>query len=266
MPPVVVAATKRPGRPPKPKRVVVFVDYENVRKRLKANFQEEVGPRRLAKAVRDIAGGVGEFRRGTFYGDWSLRPDDAREIEEEQFKAENVLRTRGGKDRADAAMLVELGELASSKEFDLFLLISGDSDFAVAIRKLREKGKHVTVAAVSLDAARELLTVADDFIALEQRLGLQVAPPEATGTPEWDSLILRLVNVEETLPYVVRNYFRDRILGGPILVTEALLRRAETEKIVMVEEIDNPKLPNKKVKVITLNRSHPSVAEALLQR
>ncbi len=163
-------------------------------------------------------------------------------------------------------MLVELGEMASSKDFDVFLLVTGDSDFAVAIRKLREKGKHVTVAAVSIDAARELLTVADDFVALEQRLGLQVAPPKAVGTPEWDSLIGRLLSLEEGLPYVVRNYFRDRVLGGPVLVTESLLRKAEAEQVITITEIDNPKLAGKKVKIIALNRKHPSVAEALLQR
>src|SRR5207245_3988735 len=131
-------AGKAKGRPRKPERVAVFVDYENIRRRLKSNFDQEVAPQDIAKAVRDIAASLGEFRLGKFYGDWGLRPKDARAIEGQQFKAEHVLRTPGGKDRADAAMLVELGDQADSNDFSLALIATGDGDFSYAIRKLRE--------------------------------------------------------------------------------------------------------------------------------
>src|SRR5439155_13130003 len=128
--------------------------------------------RELAKALRQIAGTLGEFRFGKCYGDWAGRPNDARDLEREQFKAEHVLRTPGGKDRADAAILVELGDQADSKDFDLALSATGDADYSYGIRKLREKGKKTAVTAVSIDAARELLTVADSFIPIEKHLGL----------------------------------------------------------------------------------------------
>lgn len=96
-----------PGRASKPKAVAVFVDYDDVGRRLKDNFGQDVAPVNVAKALHQIASEQGQFRFGEFYGDWSIRPEDGRAIEAQKFKAEHVIRTPGGKDRTDAAMLVE---------------------------------------------------------------------------------------------------------------------------------------------------------------
>jgi uncharacterized LabA/DUF88 family protein len=253
-------------------RVAVFVDYENIRRRLESNFQQSVSPREIAKALRQIAGTLGEFRFGKCYGDWAVRPKDARDIEREQFKAEHVLRTPGGKDRADAAILVELGDQADSKDFDLALIATGDADFSYAIRKLREKGKKTAVTGVSLDAARELFTVADTFIPIEKHLGLEFIPaqPNTQEVAAWVPFVRRMLNLEERLPFVVRNYVRDRILepsmgaGATPVEKEEFLKRAEADGIIERAEVDNPKLPGRKVATIRLRRNHVAVAQVLL--
>jgi hypothetical protein len=215
---------------------------------------------------------LGEFRFGKCYGDWSLRPKDAREIEREQFKAEHVLRTPGGKDRADAAILVELGDQADSGDFGLALIATGDGDFAYAIRKLREKGKRTAVTAVSIDAARELLTLADTFIPIEKHLGLEYIPPlpAPKELAEWQPFVRRMLSLEQRLPFLVRYYVRDRSLepsmgaGNSLAEHEDFLRRAESEGVIEVGEIDNPKLPGRKVATIRLRRNHTVVAQILL--
>ena len=264
-------AGKGKGRPQKPKPVAVFVDYENIRRRLKSNFGQDIPPTEIAKAVRRIAKTLGEFRIGKFYGDWSLRPNDAREIEREQFKAEHVLRTPGGKDRADAAMLVELGDQAGSRSFSLALIATGDGDFGYAIRKLRENGKGTAVTAVSIDAARELLTLADTFIPIEKHLGLEFVPqPSPPQVATWQPFIKRMLDLEGKLPFLVKNYIRDHILepsmgaGATPEAKEAFLKQAADEGILEWGEVDNPKLPGRKATTIRLRRNHVAVAQLLL--
>jgi hypothetical protein len=261
----------KPGRLRAELRVAIFVDYENIRRRLKSNFQQDVSPVKIAKALREIAALLGEFRFGKFYGDWSLRPVDARHVEAQQFKAEFVGRTPGGKDRSDAAMLVELGDQADAKDFDLALIATGDADFSYAIRKLREKGKRTAVAAVSIDAARELLTVADQFFPIEKHLNLEFAPASSEGDETaWRPFVARMLNLEARLPFVVRNYLRDKILdpsmgaGTTTMEKDAFIERAEKAGIVELAERDNPKLPGRKVTTIQLRRNHAVVAGMLL--
>ena len=262
------------GRPAKAKGVAVFVDYENIRRRLASNFGQDVEPGKIAKVLHDIACEQGQFRSGKFYGDWALRPKDARAIEAQRFKAEHVLRTPGGKDRTDAAINVDLGDQADSKDFAIALIAAGDGDYAFAIRKLREKGKTVVVVAVGIDAARELLTLADTFIPIEKHLKLDYQPSSGGVGPEaaWDTFIARMLGLESVLPYVVRPYLRDRVLtaamgaGSTREEREAFLDRAEKERLLEVAEIDNPKMPGRKVKTVRLRRSHPAVAQALLAR
>jgi uncharacterized LabA/DUF88 family protein len=267
-----VKATR--GRPAKQKAVAVFVDYENIRRRLKANFGQDVEPGRVAKALHEIACEQGQFRFGKFYGDWALRPKDARAIEAQKFKAEHVLRTPGGKDRTDAAMNVELGDQAGSKDFAVAVIAAGDGDYTYAIRKLREKGKTIVVVAVSIDAARELLTVADTFIPIEKHLNLDYgsAPEGTVEQALWQPFITKMLGLESALPYVVWAYLRDRILtaaeggGSTMEEREQFLERAKKDGLLEVAEIDNPKVPGRKVKTVRLDRSHPAVAQALLAR
>jgi len=262
------------GKPAKSKGVGVFVDYENIRKRLQANFGQEVEPGKVAKALHEIATDLGQFRFGNFYGDWTLRPKDARAIEAEKFKAENVLRTPGGKDRADAAINVDLGDQADSKDFAIAVIAAGDGDYAFAIRKLREKGKTVVVTAVSIDAARELLTAADTFIPIEKHLGLVYAAADKATAEKasWEPFIAQMLGLESALPYIVWTYLRGRILttamgaGSTLHERQAFLERAVKEELVEVAEIDNPKLPGRKVTTVRLRRTHPAVARALLTR
>jgi hypothetical protein len=95
--------------------VMVFIDYENIRRGLAENFQEQIKPSQIVKTMSDLASEIGEFRGGMAFGDWTLRPEDARAIEEYGFQAYNVLLTRGGKDRSDPPMMLEMYDAMHEK-------------------------------------------------------------------------------------------------------------------------------------------------------
>jgi len=53
------------------------------------------------------------------------------------------------------------------QEFDTIILLSGDSDFAPIIRRIKERGKHVIVVSAKNHISRELISLADKYLNLK---------------------------------------------------------------------------------------------------
>lgn len=249
--------------------LMAFIDYENLRQSIARNFLEKVSARQIAKTIKSLAEELGEFRGGVFFGDWTRRPTDAREIEENGFRAVNILLTRSGKDRSDVPMALEMDDvIRERKDIDLLILGSGDADFAELIRRAIEHGKQVYVCAVGLSAARELLSLSEQVFFLEARLGLTpktALQPLIPPLEEWHPFVLRLNSLEKGLPYVVRNYLRDVIFdpslgcGETMDEKDAFLNKALNEGIIVEEDMQNPKLPGRMVVTCRLNRENEIV-------
>ena len=254
-------------------KIMAFIDYENLRQSISKNFLEKVNAGQIARTIRALAEELGEFRGGAFFGDWSRRPIDAREIEENGFRAENVLMTRSGKDRSDVPMALEMDDVIRQREdIDTLILGSGDSGFAEVIRRAIEHGKHIYVCAIGLSAARELFSLSERVFPLETRLGLTpktAAMPLILPLEEWRLFVLRLNSLEKKLPYVVRNYLRDTILdpslgcGETMDEKDAFLNKALDEGIMLQDEMPNPKLPGKVIAACHLNRENDIVKQIL---
>lgn len=134
------------------------------------------------------------------------------------------------------------------------------------------------VCAVTQATSRELLSLCDGFIAIESVLGLtpKAQPPILLGielglpTDVWRPFVLALDSLEGTLPYVVRNYLRDSIMGSGMGCgdtkeeKDAFLDRALEEGITREDEIPNPKLPGRTVQRVSLNRSNDIVKRILV--
>ena len=262
-------------RAPKREHVSVYVDYENIRRAIVENYPTPVSIAAVGKALKVIAGLVGDFRGGTFYGDWTLRPEDAREIESHGFKAELVLRTTGRKDRTDVQLAVEMMAAAARKETRVLILAAGDGDYKPLIRKVQEGGKKVVVCAIGQSISRDLLTIADSVVLLEKQLGL--VPPEPTAIavatpsptkPDWEQVatwvdfVQHLSRLEKRLPMVSRNYFRD-LLPGDHEQREATMVRALQQGIVTPYELPNPKMPGRTMLAVRLAQDHPTVLAIL---
>jgi len=106
--------------------VEAFVDWENIRRRLADNYVERVTVRQVMDAIERVAKEVGDLKMVTFYGDFTLRRDDAREIHgKAKFDYRSVLRSPSGRDRTDATMIPEILEAAIRKGTGLHLGLRG---------------------------------------------------------------------------------------------------------------------------------------------
>lgn len=260
--------------------VMVFVDYENIRRGLADNFQERVGPDKIIEAISNLAQELGDFRGGIIFGDWTLRPDDARIIEEHGLQAYNVLLTRGGKDRSDPPMMLEMYDVMHERpEINTFLVCSGDSGFKEIIRRGKERGKLMYICAVGLTIAREFITMSSGVFALEQRLGLspKIAPtifgtPFELTTRDWKPFIRRLDSLEKNLPFVAYNYSKNSILepsmgcGDTKDDKKQFLEDAVSANIIELYELPNPKLAGRMTLACRLRRDEPTVKTILSQK
>jgi len=267
---------RKPNR--KGDRVMVFVDYENIRLSLAEYFVERVTPAQLVGAFRKVAEERGVHRGSVFFGDWGRRPTDARQIEENGAIARLAISKRSGKDRSDTAMMLDLYDAIKEKEdITAFVVGAGDADYKEVIRRGRDNEKRMYVCAVTEATSRELLSLCNGFIAVESVLGLtpkaepQTLPGIQLGLPaeEWRPFILALDSLESKLPYVVRNYLRDSIMdagmgcGHTKEEKGAFLDRALEEGITLEDKIPNPKLSGRTVQKVSLNRSNDIVKRIL---
>lgn len=256
--------------------VLVAIDWENIRRAL-PNFKEQVGPEQVCKAFEEVATRFGDYRGGTVFGDWTLRPDDARAFEDHGLQAYNVLRSRSGKDRSDPAIILEVYDWVRDRiDINTFVLGSGDSDFKELIRRARHHGKKVAICALGNTIASELKTMTPIF-PLEAELSLTpktLLTPSLPGFPKgeevdrWKLFINRLDSVERQLPYIVLNYLKTIVspawgVGVTESEKDAYLQDAISEGVVEVYEVVNPKLPGRTTSAIRLNREHEIVRRSL---
>ena len=78
-------------------------------------------------------------------------------------------RSRSGKNSADIRLCVDAIDLCYSKEhIDTFVVISGDSDFAPLVSKLKENGKYVIGMGLKESTSSLLSENCDEFIYYEE--------------------------------------------------------------------------------------------------
>ena len=158
--------------------VAAFIDYENIRRGLLQHFQkrvpEDIPVSSLLQVIKEIASGVGGLYEAQVFGDWTVRSQDAHEIEKTPlFRAVLVLRADSKKDRTDPVMNFAIDDTIRDKpEDNTILLCSGDADFCEVVRRSVKNSKTVYVCAVGPHTAPELLSLSKAFYSIEQRLGL----------------------------------------------------------------------------------------------
>ncbi len=159
--------------------VAIFMDYENIRKGLWNCFQKrvphDISIGQLLEAIKQIAAEIGSLREAHIFGDWTLRPEEAREIEKTpQFRAQLVLRSESKKDRTDPVMNFAIDDFFRDEPtINNMILCAGDSDYCEVLRRGNRLHKSLYVCAISPQTAPELLSLAKAFYPLEQRLGLK---------------------------------------------------------------------------------------------
>lgn len=148
-------------------QIAVFIDFENIALWAEQEFLDfELTP--LVEYL-EARGNIAIIRA---YGDWSRFSRYREDLMNNAVDLLQVFSVRAGKNRADIRMALDAFELALQKpQLDMFVIVSGDSDFGPLMAKLREYGKH-TLGIGPRDVTHPLLVKAcDEFIFIETALG-----------------------------------------------------------------------------------------------
>lgn len=100
------------------------------------------------------------------YCDWDRYKEFKATMHEAAFELIEIPHIRmSGKNSADIRMVVDALDLCYTKEhIDIFVIISGDSDFSPLVSKLRENAKTVIGVGVKNSTSDLLMGSCDDFI------------------------------------------------------------------------------------------------------
>lgn len=265
--------------------VSVFMDFENIRRGIERHFHklipQDISVRQLLEGVTGVVREIGHLKEGFIYGDWTLRAQDAREVERVPgFRTRLVLRSDSKKDRTDMQMSLDINDFFTEEsEVNDILLCAGDSDYCELLRRGHVKRKNIYVCAVAAQAAPELISLARSFYSVEQRLGLSVVDPEELQrqvqeldpalVTKWAPLIRQLDHAETRLPYVVAVHFANKYLPnglgyGAELSDKMVFLDAAVKDIGILKWGSAPHPESgRPIRTITLTRDHPLVKAVL---
>ena len=145
--------------------IAVFIDFENIALGLRdwpgKTFDIQQVLERLLEKGKVIV------KRA--YADWSRFSTYTRPFHEAAVELIEIPgRGTSGKNSADIRLCVDAMDLCYGKEhIDIFMIVSGDSDFSPLVSKLRENGKHVIGLGLRGSTSNLLVSNCDEFIFYE---------------------------------------------------------------------------------------------------
>lgn len=168
---------KRWLRPVRRTSVALFIDYENLALAYRSGGSKQ--PPDLGVVIefaRSMKPGT-TISHAFAYADWGhfsehKAPLEELSIEQVQVTAQPV----HGKNATDILMAVDMIDMMHRHpDIGTYLLVTGDSDFAPVVSRLRDRGKRVVGVGVKGSVSGRLRTVCDSFHEYEQ---LYVEKPE----------------------------------------------------------------------------------------
>jgi uncharacterized protein (TIGR00288 family) len=117
------------------------------------------------------------------YCDWERYKDFKKVMHEAAFELIDIPHVRqAGKNSADIRMVVDALDLCYTKEhIDIFVIISGDSDFSPLVSKLRENNKTVIGVGVRNSTSDLLMSNCDEFIFYDDLIAAQEGAKKRGG-------------------------------------------------------------------------------------
>jgi uncharacterized LabA/DUF88 family protein len=153
-------------------RVAMFIDFENLVYGVENNDavrneepELDVDIQRLVRFVRD----EGRLVLARAYADWSRAGvrQHQRELYVQGIETVHVFGRRYGnevKNSVDVALAVDAVRSLYERQFDTFVLISGDRDFLPLLRVVREHGHRIIGVSVRESASKDLPNLCDRFV------------------------------------------------------------------------------------------------------
>jgi uncharacterized protein (TIGR00288 family) len=149
-------------REPSELNLAVFCDYENVALGAQDasfdSFDIDLVIERLLEKGKVVVKKA--------YSDWSRYDKAKRPLHEAAFELIEIPHVSySGKNSADIRLVVDALDLCYAKSHvDVFVIVSGDSDFSPLVSKLRENDKRVIGVGVKNSSSKLLIENCDEFI------------------------------------------------------------------------------------------------------
>jgi uncharacterized protein (TIGR00288 family) len=143
-------------------QVAVFIDFENL-----ALSADEVYGKCDLGVIISTAEQWGRCTIRRAYSDWTSFSRYQQDLIENSIELTQLFRykPRRRKNAADIQMVVDALETAfTHPEIDVFILVTGDSDFSAVVRKLRAYGKKVIGIGLRQSTSEALVKACDHFI------------------------------------------------------------------------------------------------------
>ncbi len=142
--------------------VAVFCDYENVAIGVRDAHYDEFDIEMVLERILD----KGKVVLKKAYADWDRYKSAKRPMHEAAFELIEIPHVSySGKNSADIRMVVDALDLCYTKQHvDVFVIVSGDSDFSPLVSKLRENNKTVIGLGVKNSSSDLLIENCDEFI------------------------------------------------------------------------------------------------------
>lgn len=185
---------------------------------------------------------------------------------------DSAIRPGVAKNAADIQLALDALEIVHDKpNIENYILISGDYDFVPLVMKLHKHSKRVCLAGIQASTSRDLRDlVGDDFVTIDELLGIQALDVPKIDTVDWYALVKLLVGWESgSMEFVGKKLFArqlppsivgkyDTPEGRPMIVGEAI-----AAGIIEVYYVPNPKSPGTSTAAIRVNREHIFVKKVL---
>jgi len=142
--------------------ISVFIDFENLaigaRRSKLGTLRTELILKRLLEKGRII------YKRA--YCDWSGYRSEGKDLHRLGIEMVDIPQTKmSGKNSADIHMVVDALDLCYAKQhIDIFVLLTGDSDFSPLVSKLKENDKRVISCGVRSSTSDLLVNASDEFL------------------------------------------------------------------------------------------------------
>jgi uncharacterized LabA/DUF88 family protein len=257
----------------------LFLDYENIHIGMENNFSAIPNIHILIEAIKQKFADCGPIIIGKAYGDWERFVGVPPELQREQIEPvyigakrkygrDSGFRHGVAKNAADIQLALDAQELVyTMPNIDSFILISGDYDFVPLVFRLHKHSKRVCLSGIQADTSRDLRQlVGQDFISIDELLGLKSVGIPKTSVVDWYALVKYLEQREKgTMPFIGRKLLVRQLppsITGGIDTEDArenAIGEATASGILDLYYVANPKLVGTQTAAIRLNRQHEFV-------
>ncbi|HET6443594.1 MAG TPA: NYN domain-containing protein [candidate division Zixibacteria bacterium] len=143
--------------------IAIFLDLDNlVIGAVEANLTFDIDL--VLAHISSLIEGRIVLRRA--YGDWRQRATMTKELASAGFELQSTVRlTSNSKNLADMQMVVDaMSTLIDRQNFNTYVLITGDRDFAPLVQALRKRGKQVIGLGIGHATSKHLAQLCDQYV------------------------------------------------------------------------------------------------------